>query len=305
MKDEKARKLADEAIQRLIAELERGRSEALKNYLSAMSRFYKYSWDNTLLIHSQRSGATHVAGFHAWHDMGRSVKAGEKGIMIRVPMLVREKDFELRPGVKEDGWRVAGFRPAYVFDITQTEGKPLPQFAETNGDPRDHAEKLKGIVARDGITLTYDPAIAPAQGISTGGAIRLMPGLSPAEEFSVLTHELAHEYLHQREDSVRVSKSVRETQAEAVSYVVCRGIGLETNSAAADYITLYNGSKETLIESLSAIHETSSNILDELMPVVERPSQASEGRFASGGASLPASPTFEPGDMSDEISFDR
>ena len=93
-----------------------------------------------------------------------------------------------------------------------------------------------------------------------------MPGMTPAEEFSVLAHELAHEMLHHRREAAPPSKVVRETQAEAVAFVVCRGVGLETNTAAADYIALYNGDKKTLAESLSVIQETSSQILDELLP---------------------------------------
>jgi hypothetical protein len=90
--------------------------------------------------------------------------------------------------------------------------------------------------------------------------------MAPAEEFSVLAHELAHEMLHHRKDAAPPSKLVRETQAEAVAFVVCRGVGLETNTAAADYIALYNGDKKTLAESLSVIQETSAKILDELLP---------------------------------------
>ena len=93
-----------------------------------------------------------------------------------------------------------------------------------------------------------------------------MPGMTPAEEFSVLAHELAHEMLHHRKEATPLPKVVRETQAEAVAFVVCRGVGLETNTAAADYISLYNGDKKTLAESLSVIQETSSKILDDLLP---------------------------------------
>src|SRR5580704_16280558 len=89
---EKARKIADEALERLSTELEAGRSEALQNYLAVMGRFHRYSWGNTLLIASQRPDATHVAGFNAWHQLGRSVKKGEKGIMILAPMVIKQKE---------------------------------------------------------------------------------------------------------------------------------------------------------------------------------------------------------------------
>src|SRR5207247_8746785 len=105
-------------------------------------------------------------------------------------------------------------------------------------------------------------SVAPAQGVSSGGGIRLMPRMAPAEEFSVLAHELAHEMLHHRKEETPLPKVIRETQAEAVAFVVCRGVGLETNTAAADYIALYNGDKKTLAESLSVIQQTSSEILE-------------------------------------------
>src|SRR5260370_862509 len=89
MADDKVGKMAEEALNRLSAALEAGRSETLNQYLAAMGRFHRYSWGNVLLINSQRPDATQVAGFHTWHDMGRWVKKGEKGIMIFAPVLVK------------------------------------------------------------------------------------------------------------------------------------------------------------------------------------------------------------------------
>src|SRR2546425_2896791 len=190
--------------------------------------------------------------------------------MIFAPILVKEREksppapIPDRTATKQnDAFRLTGFRTAFGFDVEQTEGKPLPQFVKTTGDPRECAEKLKTFVAKQGIAIEYDKSITPAQGVSYGGKIRLIPGLQPAEEFSVLAHELAHEMLHHTKDETRLPKVFEETQAEAVAYVVSRGVGLETNSAAADYIALYKGDKKTLAESLSAIQETSSRILDE------------------------------------------
>src|SRR5437870_1309110 len=318
------RKMAEEALNRLAGELEAGKSEALQNYLATMGRFHRYSWGNVLLIGSQRPTATHVAGYHTWQALGRHVKTGEKGIMIFAPILVKEREKSPpapspdQTATKNDIFRLTGFRTAFVFDLEQTEGKPLPQFAKTTGDPREFAEKLKALVAKQGIAIEYDKAIAPAQGVSYGGKIRLIPGLQPAEEFSVLAHELAHEMLHHKKDETRLPKVFEETQAEAVAYVVSRGVGLETNSAAADYIALYNGDKKTLAESLSAIQETSSRILDELLPV-ERLTPAHEKQAERAVAGKPAQSQEEPGlpnlnqaepapqmpDQSDSISMDR
>jgi hypothetical protein len=268
MGDDKVKKLAEEALNRLSAELEAGKSETLKNYLAAMGRFHRYSWGNVLLINSQSPHATHVAGFHTWHDLGRWVKKDEKGIVIFAPVLVKQGAASAREEARnaEEVFRLAGFRTAHVFDVSQTEGRPLPEFAKTTGNPNEYAEKLKALVAKRGIEIEHDASIAPAQGASSGGRIRLMPGMAPAEEFSVLAHELAHEILHHGKEAPPLPRVVRETQAEAIAFVVCRGVGLETNRAAADYLALYNGDKKTLAESLTVIQETSAKILNELLP---------------------------------------
>lgn len=279
MADDKVRKMAEVALDRLARELEAGRSETLKNYLGTMSRFHHYSWGNVLLIASQRPTASQVAGFHAWHELGRSVKKGEKGITIFAPVIVKQEPQPGQDKAKEP-FRLAGFRTAHVFDVSQTEGRALAEFARTTGDPKDYGDKLKALVAKQGISVDYDKSIAPAQGISSGGHIRLMPGLSPAEEFSVLTHELAHEMLHRTKDTAHLPTLVRETQAEAVAFVVCKGVGLETNTAASDYIALYNGDKKTLAESLSVIQKTSAKILNDLLPEqreVARQDKTSQG----------------------------
>ncbi len=319
------RRMAEDALNLLAAELEAGKSEALQNYLATMGRFHRYSWGNVLLIGSQRPTATHVAGYHTWQRLGRHVKTGEKAIMIFAPILVKERENsppapspDKTVAKQNDVFRLTGFRTASVFDLEQTEGKPLPQFAKTTGDPREFADKLKALVAKQGIAIEYDKAIAPAQGVSDGGKIRLIPGLQPAEEFSVLAHELAHEMLHHKKDETRLPKVFEETQAEAVAYVVSRGVGLETNSAAADYIALYKGDKKTLAESLSAIQETSSRILDELLPG-QQLTPSHEKRTERAFADKPAQSPEEPGrpnlnqaepapqmpNPSDSISMDR
>lgn len=271
-RSDRAKKIAEEALTRLSDELQAGKSEALQNYLGAMSRFRRYSWNNVLLISSQRHNATHVAGIHAWNDLGRSVKKGQKGIAILAPVIrkgepaaVSQAKQSSEPDAQEAS-RLTGFRTVYVFDVSQTEGKPLPEFAKTTGDPKDSTERLKAFAAKTGIAIEYDPSIAPALGVSSGGRIRLIPDLPKAEEFAVLAHEMAHEMLHHRKGEERPPKLVRETQAEAVAYVLSHAAGLETNHAAADYIALYNGDRKTLADSLHAIQETATRMLDELFP---------------------------------------
>lgn len=289
MKSDQVHDITDDALKRLTVELEAGRSNALKDYLVTMARFHRYSWTNSMLIHSQRPDATRVAGYHTWRDLGRSVRRGEKGIVIYAPVMTRVAPDA--PRSRDDQTpaeerRAMGFRAVYVFDVSQTDGKPLPDLARTGGDPGESLEKLKAFTTSQGIELAYDVSIAPADGVSSGGSIRLRPHLEPADEFAVLVHELAHEMLHHDPHKKRLPTVVRETQAEAVAYVVSQGIGLETRSAAADYIALYNGDAQTLRDSLAAIQATSSRILSELLP--QERSEAERSQSASQSSTTQA-----------------
>ena len=108
-------------------------------------------------------------------------------------------------------------------------------------------------------------------------------GLSPAEEFSVLAHELAHELLHRAEEGKRSSRTVLETEAEAVAFVVCQAVGLEAAGAAADYIHLYQGSKETLLESLERIREAAVKIIGAITGYEGARDTASDSERQSAG----------------------
>lgn len=261
MKVEQAKQIASNAIEQLQQALEAGHSERLKEYLAAMARFRRYSLHNVMLIVSQKPNATHVAGFHAWHKLGRFVKKGEKGILILAPII--RKNAENNAETEPDESSIAiGFRAAYVFDISQTDGQQLPEIGSVNGDPHEHRERLGEFVAEQGIGLEYSEEIAPARGTSSGGKITLLPGQSPAEEFATLTHEIAHELMHKAERRNSTSKRVRETEAEAVAFVVCSAIGLETGSAAQDYIGLYGGDAKLLTESLEYVQRTATQILN-------------------------------------------
>jgi antirestriction protein ArdC len=258
MKADEAKSRTDKAFDELAAALEAGQSETLTKFLAAMARFHRYSFGNVLLLSMQRPDATQVAGFNAWRKLGRHVKRGEKGLAIIAPIVYRKDD------EAEEGRAVRGFKVAHVFDVSQTEGEPLPEFASVAGDPGTYTERLKAVVAARGIDLQYSESLGSALGTSSGGTIRIRPGLAPANEFSVLVHELAHEALHHSRPHRPTSRTVRETEAEAVAYIVCRAVGLDCGSAASDYIQLYSGDKDTLAESLARIQETANGILDHL-----------------------------------------
>jgi hypothetical protein len=255
----------------LIEQLEAGQSDALTNYLTAMSRFHSYSFGNVLEIARQMPTATHVAGFWTWKTLGRSVMAGQKGIRILAPIVgVRRKmDAEAQKDITKQNERILlGFRNAYVFDISQTEGVDLPTMQTVSGDPGENIERLAAFLKGKGIQLVYNEKIAPALGMSYGGRIAILPGQSKAETFATLVHETAHELLHKAERRTATTKTVRETEAEAVAFVVGKAVGLVTGSASADYIQLYHGNASLLAESLEVVQQTASVILAALEPPI-------------------------------------
>ncbi len=265
MKTDQAKQLAENALNALLEALEKGQSETLRNYLAAMGRFRKYSWNNVLLIYTQFAQATRVGGYHFWLTLGRQVRKGEKGIVIFAPMVGRKRrDGEEREDNEQS--RVFGFKACHVWDISQTDGAELPEFATVNGDPRDYLARLNAFVASRNITLEYDSAIAPARGMSSGGKITLLPDLTPAVHLAVLAHEAAHEMLHGAERRKQTTHIVRETEAEAVAFVVASAIGLDVNTAFSDYVQLHGGDKATLAESLAIIQQTAAVILRAIEP---------------------------------------
>lgn len=280
MKRDELRKVARDALEKLIRDVEAGISETLKQYLKAMGRFHRYSMGNAILIGLQKPDAMHVAGFRAWQRLGRHIKKGEHGIAIMAPVVYRRRarqDTGDRDKAVDDEV-VSVFKTAYVFDISQTEGKPLPEFARARGDPGTYLERLERFIAARGIKLERGD-LRIAEGVSIGGTILLKASLAPADEFSVMVHETAHEMLHQDPSNRPKEKTVREAEAEAVAYVVCEGIGLDTSTASSDYIQLYSGDKKVLMGSLERIQRTAAEILEAVMD--DKPCVDAAGRPAA------------------------
>ena len=161
---------------------------------------------------------------------------------------------------------MVGFRNAYVFDVSQTDGTELPTMHEVHGDVGENRDRLVSFIDQQGIELVFTENIAPALGISYGGRIAILPGQSEAEEFSTLVHELAHEMLHKAERRTTTTKVVKETEAEAIAFVVGKAVGLKAGTASADYIHLYHGNASLLAESLEVIQQTAAVILAALEP---------------------------------------
>ncbi len=263
--------LVKASIDALVEALEAGHSEALSSYLTAMAQFHNYSFQNILLIASQRPTASRVAGIRAWNELGRRVRRGEKGIMIFAPLIGYKRNAsdvaqsDARTDKPEP--RLVGFRAVYVFDVGQTEGVELPELSSTfTGEVGDKLDRLAEFTTGQGIKLEYSDKIAPARGMSYGGLIRILPDLEPSETLATFVHELAHEMLHRAERRTLTTKAVRETEAEAVAFVVCHALGLETGTGSSDYIQLYHGDANLLKESLEVVQRTASVILGAINP---------------------------------------
>ncbi len=263
MKREEVGELVERGIRELNEALAAGKSDRLQKYLDVMARFPRYSFNNCILVALQFPDARIVQGFHAWRKLGRSVKKGEKGIGIIAPMIGRKKDDEGSSADDSNEKSIFGFKVVHVFDVSQTEGDELPEFAEVSGDPGDNIVAVEELIRARGIELVYEAIPSGAEGLSKKGAIVIAPELEPAARLATLVHELSHELMHQSsERRSETTKTIRETEAEAVAHVVCQALGLETLQHSADYIQLYNGDVEVLAKSMDHIQKTSAEILE-------------------------------------------
>jgi uncharacterized membrane protein len=142
----------------------------------------------------------------------------------------------------------------------QTHGLPLAELEQVTGDAGVYLDRMREYVASEGITLEYTDEIAPALGMAFGTTIRILPGQSEAEELTTLIHEAAHLALKHGSRRTTTTKTVRETEAEAVAFVVAQGIGINA-AQSASYIQLYHGNAALLLESLEKVQQTAAVIL--------------------------------------------
>jgi len=154
-----------------------------------------------------------------------------------------------------------------TFSISvRPRAKDLPALTEVNGDVSGYRERLFKFVEAQSVEISFSERIAPAKGLSYGGKIKLLSGMQPAEEFSTLVHEIAHEMLHRGDRRTLTTKQVRETEAEAVAFVVCQSVGLQNGTSSQDYIQLWHGDANLLRESLEAVQQTAAVILGGIAP---------------------------------------
>lgn len=260
MKSKDAMDLVDQGLKTLTDALAAGKSDNLKAFLRMAANFHNYSLNNWCLIFSQCPHATRVAGYKTWQNLGRQVvKKG--GIKILAPRTYKQKDKETG---EETGKKNLYFATVTVFDVSLTEGDELPSVFKVEGDPGEYLGILEELVGDLGIELTWEDSLGGALGVSKGGAISVLSNIEPAQRFTTLVHELAHELLHRMEDRASLSKKQKETEAEAVSYVVGQAIGVDSLGQTADYLHLWKGDLETFTKHLGRIQKCAKQIIQGL-----------------------------------------
>lgn len=281
-KVEAAKRKLDEHVAVLAEQMRQGKSQALIRYLEVAAQFHSYSMGNIILAMWQRDDLSWLAGLRQWNRLGRFVRPGEKGIMILAP-LVRTKRKKAPPDpldleVPEGPQIIIGFKPVYVFDVSQTEGKSLPAIVHATGDASGYYPALQEAIREAGIALEYAECVLGRYGVhgaSFGGRIVMQEDLDPPEDFRCLVHEFAHELLHQKD--TQESKTIRETEADATAFVVCRHFGIACNTS--DYLILYHSDPKILFERMETIRQTAAAIIDKidfLLPPQREPESAVE-----------------------------
>ncbi|MFR1834415.1 MAG: ArdC-like ssDNA-binding domain-containing protein [Lachnospiraceae bacterium] len=277
-----------EKLKALTERLEHGiqsvfESERYREYLSVMGRFHSYSMNNTLLILEQKPDASYVASYNTWKSLGRNVKKGEHGIQIFAPC-VRKKmeDVEIwdpktgMPRRTADGQVMKEqkevsytyFHPATIFDISQTEGKPLPELTtELQGQVPEYERFFDALEKASPVPIRFDEWSSRRKGYYDliKQEIVIKAGMSEPQNIKTAVHEMAHSILHKDRNHVKDSVSM-EIEAESVAYVVCQHYGLDTSEYSFGYLAGWSSS-ETMPElkaSLQRIQQTSHDLIDRL-----------------------------------------
>ena len=260
----------DEALEILVQGFEEiTESDGFQGYLEAMSRFHQYSYGNVLMIMSQRPDATRVAGYRQWQQLGRQVKAGERGIRIFVPYKQRaddpQSDSEADDEASEPSYVTRGFGIRSVFDISQTEGEPLPE------PPMPHdlegenpasfwlADQLRDYLEEHGVLLQLSELDGPKGSYNPLlRRIQLQVGMSADQTAKTLCHETAHYVADHRGG---IDRRDAETVAEASSFVVLHRFGVDTSDYSFPYIATWAQDQETLTQNLSSIQQVSDQLI--------------------------------------------
>ena len=273
-------------------------SDKYRKYLATMSRFHRYSVNNTMLIYMQRPDATHVAGFNKWRDQfGRNVLKGEKGIRIIAPTPYKKKVEEIKtdpetnaPVLDADGKaiieekeiRIPMFKVVSVFDVSQTAGKPLPQLAaDLSGNVQQYEVFMEALRRASPVPMEIKPVARDTDGFFSikAQSITIRAGMSEVQTVCAAVHEIAHAKLHDYEHMTELaddgetilvpgekSRNTEEVEAESISYAVCQYYGIETGENSFGYIATWSKGKELkeLRASLETINKTASELITDI-----------------------------------------
>ena len=268
-------------------------SERYKEYLRVMSKFHNYSFNNTLLIAMQKPDASLIAGFNSWkNQFQRNVKKGEKGIKIIAPspFKIKQETEKIdpqtqKPVIGRDGKPVTEEKeitiPAYkvvsVFDVSQTEGKELPDIAvdALTGDVEQYSDFFAALEKTSPVPIGFEKIEGGAHGYYhlEDKRIALDEGMSELQTLKTAIHEIAHAKLHdidlnapKDEQQPRVDRRTREVEAESVAYTVCQHYGLDTSDYSFGYVAGWSSGRELaeLKSSLETIRSAAADIINSI-----------------------------------------
>ena len=294
-----------ERLQQITAGIEQGikelfESEKYMRYLSVMSRFHRYSVNNTMLIYMQKPDATLVAGYNKWkNQFERHVKKGEHGITIIAPTPFKKKieeqkldpdtkapilDAEGKAVMEEREVEIPMFRPVKVFDVSQTDGKPLPELASSlSGNVQNYEAFMEALRRSAPVPLSVEPMAANMDGYFSPDQqrIAIREGMSEVQTVSAAVHEIAHSKLHNyakaqaeaaragdKEPPQKKDRNTEEVEAESISYAVCQYFGIQTGENSFGYIASWSHGKE--LPELRASLETINKAAGELIADIDR-----------------------------------
>ena len=294
-----------ERLQQITAGIEQGikelfESEKYMRYLSVMSRFHRYSVNNTMLIYMQKPDATLVAGYNKWkNQFERHVKRGEHGITIIAPTPFKKKieeqkldpdtkapmlDAEGKVIMEEREVEIPMFRPVKVFDVSQTDGKPLPELASSlSGSVQNYEIFMEALRRSAPVPLSVEPMAANMDGYFSPDQqrIAIRAGMSEVQTVSAAVHEIAHSKLHNyakvQKEAARASdkeppkkkdRNTEEVEAESISYAVCQYFGIQTGENSFGYIATW--SQDKTLPELRASLETINKAAGELIADIDR-----------------------------------
>jgi len=299
-------------------------SEQYKTYLKTLSKFHNYSFNNCLLIAMQKPDASHVAGFNAWRDdFKRPVMKGEKGIKILAPAPFKTKKqvdavgADGKPIFDKSGRRVKeekeitvpAFKVTTVFDVSQTDGEPLPQLGvnELAGSVDKYKDFFAALEKTSLVPIGFEAITSGAKGYyeQMEKRIAINEGMSELQNLKTAIHEIAHSRLHDIDknapkDTPRPDRRTREVEAESIAYTVCQHYGLDTSDYSFGYVATWSGGKEldVLKASLDTIRKEADAIITEVdkhfAELTQSKEQTAERQPSHEKWSEPATPENAP-----------